>query len=252
MNDETLTLIADLHRRNRRQGPGSESSLALMLALSGIDLGSSLEIADIGCGTGSAAIGLAQATTAAVTAVDVLPPFLEEVERKAAQAGVEDQIVTLLADMANLPFEAEQFDVIWSEGAIYSIGFSTGIAEWKAFLKPAGVLVVTEITWLTPEVPEALRSHWEGEYPEIALASTKLHQLESTGYVPIGYFVLPRTCWIDEYYAPLQAGFDDFLDRHQHSELAEELIAAEKREISMYEEYGSFYGYGCYIARKQY
>ncbi len=250
MDPELLALLADLHLHNHRQGPGSPVAFARALDLSGIDAQASLEIADIGCGTGATSLSLTQTTQASITAVDLLPAFLDELTRRADALGVRDRIEVIEADMGDLPFEREQFDVIWSEGAIYNLGFSRGIREWREYLKPGGVLVVTEITWLTAKVPDELRQHWEGEYSEMALASTKLRQLEDYGYTPIGYFALPADCWLEEYYVPLAAGFDDFLARHAADEMAREVVAAEKREIALYEKFQDHYSYGCYVARK--
>lgn len=197
MDQGTLTLLTDLHVRNHRQGQGSNTAFARVLELSDIDRKASLQIVDIGCGTGAASIALAQATNASVTAVDFVPEFLEELKQRAMSAGVHERVAAITADMSDLPFQSERFDVIWSEGAIYNIGFIRGIREWREYLKPNGVMVVTEIIWLTPHIPEVLRTHWETEYPEIALASTKLQQPEDNGYIPIGYFVLQPDCWLD-------------------------------------------------------
>lgn len=209
-----------------------------------------MQILDVGCGTGAASIALSKATNAFITAVDLLPAFLEKLNQRAVSAGVDERVGAITADMSDLPFQSEQFDVIWSEGAIYNIGFMRGIREWREYLKPKGVLVATEITWLTPYIPEELRGHWETEYPEIGLASAKLNQLEHNGYIPIGYFVLQPDCWLDEYYTPLSAGFGGFLERHGHSEQAVAIVEAEKKEIALYKKYRTYYSYGCYIARK--
>jgi hypothetical protein len=32
--------------------------------------------------------------------------------------------------------------------------------------------------------------------------------LETSGYTPIGYFVLPAESWLDHYYRPMQARFE--------------------------------------------
>ena len=48
--------------------------------------------------------------------------------------------------LVNLPFGYEGYDVIWSEGAIYNIGFEKGVKDWKRFLKTGGMMVVSEIT----------------------------------------------------------------------------------------------------------
>ena len=220
------------------------------LKLSGIDTTAPLHIADIGCGTGVASMALAKATQASITAVDFMPAFLEELKQRASRSGLQEHITALEADMSDLPFDREQFDVIWSEGAIYNIGFERGITEWREYLKPGGILVVTEITWLHTRIPEELRTFWESEYAEIALASTKIQQLESSGYTPSAYFMLPPECWLDEYYAPLTTRFDAFLEEHEHSEKAQAVVEAEQEEIALYKKSKVHYSYGCYIARK--
>ncbi|MBN1169152.1 methyltransferase domain-containing protein [Candidatus Woesebacteria bacterium] len=251
MNKETLELITDLHLHNERQGPGSDETFSRALTLSGIDRKAKLEIADIGCGTGSASIALAKATNASITAVDIIPEFLEKLEERATEEGVIESIKTVNADMFELPFEKNQFDVIWSEGAIYNIGFSKGIKTWKKFLKPDGVLVVSEITWLTSDIPEGLQKYWKSEYPEIASASAKFKQLEENDYTPIGYFVLSPDCWLENYYEPLKAGFADFFERNKNNKLTKKIIEAHEKEIALYEKYQNHFSYGCYIARKR-
>lgn len=253
MDAETIALLADLHVRNARQGPGSEAATLQALALlelAGLDRTKPLAIADIGCGTGAAALPLLRETNATITAVDLLPQFLEALVERATAAGVVDRITTIEADMAELPFREGQFDVLWAEGAIYNIGFTRGITDWQRFLKPGGMLVVSEITWRTTvaAVPEPLRAHWEREYPEVAPAAAKLSALEAAGYASIGYFPLPPACWRTEYYAPLSAGFPDFLARHEQSAAARAIVENEQHEIELYTEYQDFVSYGVYLA----
>jgi SAM-dependent methyltransferase len=250
MDEETLKLLTDLHINNHRQGPGSETTFARALELSGIDTSAPLEITDIGAGTGSATIPLLQNTKANLTAVELLPGFLEKLKSHAEAAGVAHRLQTVEADMADLPFKDEQFDAIWSEGAIYNIGFKKGVQNWKPFLKPGGILVVSEITWLRSDIPNELRAHWEAEYPEIEMASSKISLLEQNGYIPIGYFTLAPNCWLDEYYWPIQTSLDDFLQRHEGNPKAKEVVEAEKGECELYQKYKDYYSYGVYIAKK--
>jgi hypothetical protein len=49
------------------------------------------------------------------------------------------------------------------------------------------------------------------------VASAKIRVLEKYGYSPVGYFVLPEHCWLDQYYRPMQASFEDFLNRNGNS-----------------------------------
>ncbi len=136
MND--LDLLIDLHRDGERQGPGKASDTRLAVALSGLSGAKDLRIADIGCGTGASTLVLARELDATVTAVDLVPEFLLELQRRAEQEGLADRVTTLAASMAALPFEEEALDAVWSEGAIYNIGFANGIQALRRFLKPGG------------------------------------------------------------------------------------------------------------------
>lgn len=220
------------------------------MQLAGLDKSRPLKIADIGCGTGASTIQLAKELDAEITAVDFLPEFLDELQTRASEHGVADKITTLSCSMDALPFADEKFDVIWSEGAIYNMGFEAGVSAWRRFLKPGGKLIVSEITWLTADRPAELQSHWDSEYPEIDVASAKIGILERHGYIPEGYFYLPTSCWIDNYYRPMQDGFDAFLERNGGGDQAREMIECEQAEIALYERYAAYYSYGVYIAKK--
>jgi len=245
-----MQLLIDLHKSNSRQGPGRDAETKQAMALAGLDRSRHLKIADIGCGTGASTVHLAKELDAEITAVDFLPEFLEELQARATDHGVADKIATLSCSMDALPFADQEFDVIWSEGAIYNMGFEAGVSAWRRFLKPGGKLIVSEITWLTAERPSELKSHWDAEYPEIDVASAKIGILEQHGYIPEGYFYLLTSCWIDNYYRPMQDGFDAFLERNGGSDQAREIIECEKAEIALYEKHRDHYSYGVYIAKK--
>lgn len=247
---DELHLLIDLHKDAHRQGPGGEAETELALHLAGVDRSTPLKMADIGCGTGASTLLLARLLKAQITAVDLLPEFLEVLNARAQRLGVAQAITTLACSMDHLPFAEEDFDVIWSEGAIYTIGFEQGISDWRRYLKVGGLLVVSEITWTTETRPADLQRHWESQYPEIDRASAKFRLLERHGYSPIGYFLLPEHCWLDHYYRPLQARFADFLNRHGDSDAARVIVSAEQQEISLYETHNSHFGYGVYIARR--
>lgn len=247
---EDYRLLTDLHKNSKRQGPGGDLETEKALDLAMIDKTKKLKIADIGCGTGSSSLILAKVLNAEITAVDFLPDFLEVLEKRAKEKHVLNKIKTLACSMENLPFKNEEYDIVWSEGAVYNIGFKKGIKDWKTYLKKGGLLVVSEITWITDSRPEELSNHWEAEYPEIDTASSKIAVLEKNGYCPLGYFVLPEHCWLDNYYRPLQKSFDDFLKRNGNTQAALEIIEAEKFEIELYEKYKDYFSYGVYIARK--
>lgn len=148
MDEQTLfSLMVDLHRDGMRQGPGSDEETLRALELTRIDRAAPLNIADIGCGTGASTLVLAsQLPNATITAVDLFPEFLEILVKQAGEAGYADRIETRAESMDSLPFAEGAFDLIWSEGAIYNMGFSNGIKAWQPFLRSGGVLAVSEIT----------------------------------------------------------------------------------------------------------
>lgn len=250
MDTEYVKLLIDLHKNHKRQGPGGKATTMLAIELAGLTAKSSLRIADIGCGTGASSLQLARELNASITAVDFLPDFLEVLNGRAKQEGVEHAITTLCASMDDLPFADESYDVFWSEGAVYTMGFEAGISSWRRFLKPGGILVISEITWTTPDRPRELQEYWEAAYPQISSASRKIEILERNGYGVQGYFVLPAYCWQENYYEPLEKSFPAFLERNAENSLAEGIIASEQEEISIYKKYYDKYSYGMYIAKK--
>jgi SAM-dependent methyltransferase len=250
MDELTIEMLTALHRPGDRQGPGGDDETRLAVQLSGLKGRRGLRIADIGCGTGASTRVLAGELDATITAVDFLPAFLDKLEAIAAQEGWGDPIATLSAAMEELPFESESLDAIWAEGAIYNMGFAEGVRTWRRFLKPGGILAVSELTWLTAERPEELTEHWMAEYPQVATAGAKLSLLESEGFKPVGYFPLGRHCWLDNYYRPLQERLPAFLERFENSEAARELAQMEEKEIALYERNADFVSYGYYVASK--
>ena len=243
-------LLIDLHKRAKRQGPGGDAETRMAIDLAGLVPTTPLKIADIGCGTGSSTLLLARTLNAQITAVDFLPEFIEVLKTNAENEDLSKKIDPLVCSMDSLPFDEEEYDVIWSEGAIYNMGFENGINDWKRFLKPDGLLVVSEITWTTNDRPLEIEEYWAGEYPEINTASAKIKILENSGFSPLGYFVLPEHCWLDNYYRPMQRSFSAFLSRNINNENAQPIVDAEKTEIALYEKFKKHYSYGMYIARK--
>ena len=233
-----------------RQGPGSPSETLKAFELTGLKSDDQLQIADIGCGTGAQTLTLAAHTKGYITAVDLYPEFLDKLKYKALTMGIQDQINTDVQSMDSLPYENYSFDLIWSEGAIYIMGFQEGTIAWRKLLKDNGILVVSEISWFTETRPVELEKFWQNAYPQIDTVLNKEKFLNKAGYAVITTFRLPEYCWIENYYRPIQAHIPQFLQKYRKTLEAQNLVIELEQEIEMYEKYKDFYGYGFYIAQK--
>jgi len=148
-----------------------------------------LEILDIGCGNGVHTMLLARLfPNAVITAIDNHKPFIDSLNQSAAEQGLTQRVKGQVADMYNMPFDPESFDLIWSEGAIYIIGFQRGLQEWKQLLKTGGALICSEAVWLSETPSRKIFDFWKAEYPEIDTVAVKLQQVADAGYTSLGYF----------------------------------------------------------------
>lgn len=109
-------------------------------------VGPGMDVLDVACGTGNAAIPAARAG-AAVIGLDLVPELLEVGRKKAAAAGVEIEWVEGNAE--ELPFEADSFDRVFSTiGHMFAPRHRQTADEMARVCKPGGTIGVC--CW-TPE-----------------------------------------------------------------------------------------------------
>lgn len=249
IHDFDFNLICEYFSAIERQGPGSPE--ATLKALSFTDnLTEESRIADIGCGTGGQTMTLAQNTPGQITGIDLFPMFIDLFNTNALKRGLHERVKGKVGSMENLPFGDEEFDLIWSEGAIYNIGFERGLNEWRRFLKTGGYIAVSEASWFTGERPAEIELFWAEAYPEIDTIPNKVAQIQRAGYIPVAAFILPENCWTEHFYRPQAAAQEVFLKKHAGNKTAADLVANERREAELYSRYKAFYGYAFYIGKK--
>ncbi|SEM71842.1 Ubiquinone/menaquinone biosynthesis C-methylase UbiE [Syntrophus gentianae] len=249
IHDFDFKLICEYFSSLERQGPGSPE--VTIKALSFIDnLTDESKIADIGCGTGGQTMVLADHTSGHITGIDLFADFIEIFNANSRQRILQARVEGVVGSMDRLAFQNEELDLIWSEGAIYNIGFERGINEWHRFLKPGGYIAVSEASWFTEKRPVEIDRFWKDAYPEIDIISNKVGQMEKAGYIPIATFVLPENCWIEHFYAPQVSAQEKFLKKYAGNKTAEELVENQRHEAELYYQYKEFYGYVFYLGKK--
>jgi len=140
-------------------------------------------ILDIGCGSGVPTMELATLGRGEVIGIDIDQSALDKLTGKIREAGFSDRVQAVNCSILDMPFPDESFDLIWSEGSIFVVGFKRGIQDWKRFLKTGGFLVIHDE---------------KGDVEE------KLRQISQCGYKLLGYFILSEETWWTEYFAPLE------------------------------------------------
>lgn len=244
-----FNLICEYFLNTERQGPGSPE--VTLKALSFIDnLTDRSLIADLGCGTGGQTVTLAQHAPGHITGLDFFPGFIDRFNDNARKLNLQDRVEGIVGSMDNLPFGEGELDLIWSEGAIYNIGFERGLNEWRKYLKTGGYIAVSESTWFTEERPAEIHDFWMEAYPEIDTIPNQVALIQKAGYLPVASFVLPETCWTEHYFAPLVKAREKFLAKYPGNKTAEELVAMSHHEEELYRKHKGFYGYVFYIAKK--
>jgi len=139
--------------------------------------------------------------------------------------------------------------VVWAEGAIFVMGFETGLREWRRLLAPGGHLAVTEVAWTKPDPPPDCSAFWTQEYPAIRPVQELLQVVAECEYETVGHFPLPPSSWWDDYYRPLQHNVTHFRERHGEERDAQELADRVQREIDIWRAYSEFYSYEFFVMR---
>ena len=243
-----MEYFLEIYGRLPRAGPGSYESTKRAYELMS-DLPESPHILDVGCGPGVQTVDLLNISNGRVLALDFLPLMIERTQSNAKRADVAGRLEVLEQDMTQMDFPSDSFDVIWSEAAIYNLGFERGLAKVRDFVRPGGYVAVSEVVWLKPDPPRPLVEFWE-QYPEIDTIKGKLEVIDRLGYHRQGHFVLPETDWTADYYDPMETLVAEKSKEWGSSPEAPEaieVIEEARQEIGMFRKYSSYFGYAFFV-----
>ena len=222
------------------QGPGSEAVTRALFERFQSMLPENSVAADMGCGTGAAGLVLADAGVT-VTGVDIHRPFLETFERHAAERGLSNRVSTRLAGMTESGIAPASLDLIWSEGAVFTVGFDAALEAFWPLAKPGALAVVSECVWLQEQVPEVLRSFWNQAYPGMRTAGENIRAAETAGYRFVHAEVLPSEIWESDFYQPIETMMAR-MDR-DISPGMQAILTEQEEEIALFRQFNHLYGY---------
>ncbi len=205
-------------------------------------------VVDAGCGTGRQTLVLAKALGTLIHAIDSHAPFLEELLRRARQAGVAHLVQPHCMNIKDIPGVFPHIDLIWSEGAAYRIGFSNALTTWASAICPEGLAVVGELSWLREEVPDPIRAFFLSVYPDISSIPENIATANAAGFDLLATYTLPSEAWLEGYYDVLGPRAKALLD---HPEPTVRGIAVQTiQEIEAFERSEGSYGYVFYVLQR--
>ena len=234
-----------------RQGPGSDACTARAFHLIP-EIPRGARILDIGCGSGMQTLALARlCPESAITACDIHQPFLDDLQERAKNSGLNARIKTMRASMDNLVFPAESFDLIWAEGSAFVMGFTEALHSWKRYLKSPGYLALSECVWFSHTPPDECRQYFAERYPAMMHEQEARTVIRDAGYSILGTLRLPDATWWDDYYIPLSRNLKDLKHQYRNDQEVQALLRSMEEEIQIFRRYSAEYGYSFFVLGNQ-
>ncbi|MCB1405511.1 MAG: methyltransferase domain-containing protein [Rhodobacteraceae bacterium] len=209
-----------------RLGPGNAESLRWALGLAGIR--TDARILDAGCGTGADLGTLCAAVPKGrVVALDQAGPFIDRVKARFPR------VEALVGEMT-VP-SGGPFDLIWSAGAVYSVGVGAALRAWRAHLAPGGRVAFSDLRLRVANPPPEVVRFFAAEGVALGSVEALQAEVEAEGYRILGARWVGPAGWAS-YYGPLESQLDGFQGDA-------DMVATLRAEIALWRTHGVTYGY---------
>jgi cyclopropane fatty-acyl-phospholipid synthase-like methyltransferase len=246
---EEMKYFYELFESLPRGGPGENEFTRQAFNLMP-DLPKKPYILDIGCGPGVQTIELAKISDGKIIALDNHQAFIDKLMETAREEGLEDNIIPQNMSMLEMDFDERTFDIIWSEGALYFMGFQNGLRRCRELLKDDGYAAVTEAVYLVPDPPAPVTQFFKEEYMDMKDVKSNIELIQEEGFYLISNFTMPESAWIDSYYLPMEEQISRLNRKYRENETALSVLEACSNEIDFYKKYSAFYGYEFFVMQK--
>lgn len=205
-------------------------------------------IVDAGCGRGRQTMVLARDLGSRVHAVDSYEPFLNDLMQMSRAAGLEHLIQSHCISMNDIPSVFPHIDLLWSEGAAYNIGFPNALATWASAINKGGFAVVSELSWVREDIPDAVREFFSSGYPDMRSFQQNVAVAQNAGYRVLSTYVLPDDTWVTDYYDILEPRAETLID-HADSSVRDFALETIK-EIEIFKRSEGSYAYVFYVLQR--
>ena len=242
-------IFFDVYENLPRQGPGSRSCAARALKLYR-DLPEFPVILDLGCGVGAQTLQLAELTSGSVVAVDSHAPFIKRLRAAVADRGLSQRISAFIGDMACPEQPLENFDLIWSEGALYSIGLRNALNICHGLLCSGGYLAFTDAVWRKEDPPSEVKASFDQDYPTMGWLEDDAAAIQASGFELVGHFTLPDEAWWSNFYTPMEARIEELRGKYAGDIEALSILEQLSEEPEMHRRHSEFYAYEFFVARR--
>lgn len=232
-----------------RQGPGNRACASRALGLCQ-ELPDSPAILDLGCGVGGQTLQLAELTSGSIVAVDCHAPSIERLRTAISDRGLSNRVSAIIADMACLDQPTESFDLIWSEGALYSIGLRNALQICHGLLRPGGYLSFTDAIWRKENPPPPVKASFELDYPTMGWLEDEITAIRDCGFELVGHFTLPDEAWWHEFYTPMETRITELRGRYANDAEAAAILDQLAEEPEMHRHHSDFYAYEFFVAHR--
>ncbi|OLS14483.1 MAG: putative methyltransferase [Promethearchaeota archaeon CR_4] len=186
-------------------------------------------ILDIGCGTGSSTLALANLSLGELVGIDIDQQAINLLQEKVKQQDLAARVQVIHNSLEKLSFPPESFDIIWEEGVIHLLDLRQVLAIIQRLLKTRGFFVIHETkAWL--------EQHRD--------------QFVNTGFYFWGHLLLPEKVWWTEYYAVLEKRIDNLL-RTQDTSIDHLMMQKYVDEIELVKQEPYKFDCGFYILRRR-
>ena len=229
-----------VHSDLPREGPGVPDDVRWALDVAGTP--DRARICDAACGPGADTVTLAEERPqASIDAVDLQDQFVAAAKARTARFGTRVRIEQ--RDYSDLPGD---YDLIWSAGAAYFVGYLKALEMWWHRLLPGGAIAFSEPVFVTDPPSAAVRTFWDPYDPAMTVPDVS-RSLKAAGWQVVGERLIIGEPW-KAYYDPMRERLA-MLRASEPDEALLDAIIEDEEEIAQWEAAADEIAYGLFVVR---